>query len=117
MKYYLIIFATLLLLSCKNESEEKAEQIPEVVTTAITNDNAVIHLENPAAGDSQLPRLKSVQDKLYFSWVTRKDSIDQLYYSVLDGSDWELPDLIAQGKDWCRQRRGERFALHTSIAG
>lgn len=100
MKYQLICFIVLLLISCKDNPEKETEPSPEVVTTAIKNDTAIIAIENPSAGNSQLPRLFSNGKNIYFSWVTRKDSTDQLFYSVFDGKNWELPNLIAQGNDW-----------------
>lgn len=90
----LLICCFLCLASCK---EDKA------IKGALASDRNVPKvkvLDNPSAENSQLPRLFSNGNELYFSWVTRKYSTDHLYFSVLKDSTWATPSEISSGKDW-----------------
>ena len=100
MNNYFLLIALLLLVSCKNETKKQPELTPDTIETEKTTYQNVTPLENPSAANSQLPRLFQDGDNMYFSWVTRKDSIDQLFYSVYVNQTWQAPALVAQGNDW-----------------
>jgi hypothetical protein len=91
-QYFLIIF--LALFACKEAVNKNAE------TTSETEVPLVEPLVNPSEANSELPRLFSNGTDLYFSWVTRKDSLDVLNYSVLKDSSWSAPETIISGSDW-----------------
>ncbi|MFC7358170.1 hypothetical protein ACFQO1_10750 [Jejudonia soesokkakensis] len=91
---YFIICCVFLLFSCK-ENKKETHQLPTVEPLSV-----IQLFDNPSEEKSQLPRLFSNGNALYFSWVTRKDSTDHLHFSVLKDSTWTLPSEITSGKDW-----------------
>ncbi len=90
--YYFIFFLT--LFACKDAVHKEAE------TPSETEVSIVQSMDNPSEVNSQLPRLFSNGTDLYFSWVTRKDSLDVLQYSALKDSTWSPPEAIISGNDW-----------------
>ena len=93
LKYFYIVFF-LTLFSCKDEVKKEAE------TTSGIEKPLVQLIDNPSEWNSQLPRLFSNDNDLYFSWVTRKDSMDILHYSVLKNGVWSTSEAIIEGNDW-----------------
>ncbi|MCH9661241.1 MAG: hypothetical protein K0U54_10065 [Bacteroidetes bacterium] len=83
------------LVSCK-QIEDKKEVVPGIT---------IVHaIENPSGSDSQLPRLFSTGEDLYFSWVEKIDSTHVLKYAgyTPDGDlqEWWNETEIISGKDW-----------------
>jgi hypothetical protein len=90
----LFILSLLFFTSCKNEVKKEHVSITE--TTA----QLVQIMENPSEENSQLPRLFSNEEGLYFSWVTQNDSMAVMNYSVLKKGVWKPALEIIRGKDW-----------------
>lgn len=99
MKYTMFFATIVLLLSCNNSKNKEANPSSES-TAEVATTNSIILIDNPSEENSQLPRLFSDGNELYFSWVTRKDSTDYLSYSVFTNNTWQTPKLITQGKNW-----------------
>jgi len=95
MRYFFLFLLTLLMFSSCTETNKR-----EVETSSEANQQTVILFENPTEENSQLPRLFSNGTDLYFSWVTRKDSMDVLQYSVRTQEEWTLATEISRGNDW-----------------
>lgn len=94
MQYPILLLLMLVVFAaCKNEANKE-------VTPAEENTTIVQLLENPAEGNSKLPRLFSNGTELYFSWVTHEDSTDILNYSLLNNSNWQPVTEIVRGNDW-----------------
>lgn len=100
MKYILVLIVFLSLLCCKEKTQQRTKNSVEVAAIEATKDGSVVSLNNPSEENSQLPRLFSNGSDLYFSWVTRKDSIDYLKYSKYEGANWLPALVVANGKDW-----------------
>ncbi|GAB5399648.1 MAG: hypothetical protein Aureis2KO_12330 [Aureisphaera sp.] len=92
MKLFLHFCLGLLLVSCVNNKESKGNE-PKLTVE-------VVELQNPSEENSQLPRLFSNGKELYFSWVTRKDSMDVLNYAIYVNNEWYNETEITQGNDW-----------------
>lgn len=88
----LVIPIVLILVSCK--SETKKEAISEVKLEILQS------LENPSAGNSSLPRLFSAYNKLFLSWIEKKDSLTVLNFSVFENGTWKPSEEIISGSDW-----------------
>jgi len=86
------IVSVLFLTACK----EKVTKKPTLEVTKQT----VQSFENPSEENSHLPRLFSNGTELYFSWVSQKDSVDVLSYSVLKDKHWTASSEIIRGNDW-----------------
>ncbi|MAM28556.1 MAG: hypothetical protein CMC13_05980 [Flavobacteriaceae bacterium] len=99
MKYTLFFVTIALFLSCKEDKNTEAgPNLDTASEFAITK--AITLLDNPSEKNSHLPRLFTDGNTLYLSWVTRKDSTDQLYYSALNNGNWQPPVLVSEGTDW-----------------
>ncbi len=86
---YLLFIVSSMLVSCKSEikkNETKAE--------------GFISFENPTTGNTSLPRLFGTENQLFMSWVEKKDSISNLYYSAFKDGSWSKPFEVNSGKDW-----------------
>ncbi len=76
--------------SCKETSEEnKQASLPAM--KAITT---------PASKGSSLSRMTSDGNKLYLSWVAKKDALHTLYYASFDGLEWSKTIEVVSGSDW-----------------
>lgn len=92
-RYLLFLMPILVLVACKSETKKVAvESIRDAVASKT--------LQSPAAANSQLPRLFSNGNELYFSWVERKDSLDILNYAVWKDDQWSNVSEVIKGKDW-----------------
>lgn len=91
---YLVAFCLLAFLSCKSEKEDKPVLVSEEKKETIHT------IENPSSQGSQLPRLFSNGEDLYFSWVHRTDSVDVLNYSVFEKNAWQASQEVVRGTDW-----------------
>jgi hypothetical protein len=89
-----IICCVIIFSSCK-EDKGLNHQVSSMEKTSIAS-----VIDNPSQDYSQLPRLFSNNEELYFSWVTRKDSTDFLNFSVLKDSTWSTVSEVASGNDW-----------------
>ena len=94
---FIYLTATLLFFSCKDAVKETPETTSEVVKT---EEQTIQTIENPSENGSQVPRLFSNGSELYFSWVSRKDSMDVLNYSMLKDGNWQEATPIIEGNDW-----------------
>ncbi len=94
MKSFIYLLVALLLISCGNDKSKKED------TPAKEEVVAVKSIQNPSESNSQLPRLFSNGEELFFSWVTRKDSMDVLNYSSMKDGKWSNPEEIVSGNDW-----------------
>jgi hypothetical protein len=90
---YLIAFICFVFISCKDVQIKSKE-------TVASQKNSVFSFQNPAAIDSQTPRLFSNNNTLFMSWVTFKDDIDYLNYATYTEGVWSLPQIIVSGDDW-----------------
>lgn len=54
----------------------------------------------PASSSSRFPSLHSNGETLYMTWIHDQDSLSQLRYASLDGTNWSTPITVAQGIDW-----------------
>ncbi|MCW9037661.1 hypothetical protein [Altibacter sp.] len=91
-----LLLATCIILSvsCKNEIKKEVENTSEAKQTVIET------LQNPATGNSALPRLFSNGSQLFLSWVEQKDSVSLLKYSVMARGAWQKPVMVTSGADW-----------------
>jgi hypothetical protein len=94
MKTFKFIFVLLFVVSCKSETKKEAIAIPEVM------EGRLQMLENPVKGNSSLPRLFSSNNKLFFSWVEKIDTLAILKYSVFEDTIWKDSEEIISGSDW-----------------
>jgi hypothetical protein len=95
MRLILLFLVSLLFFtSCKNEVKK------EPVSTTENTAQLVQIMENPSGENSHLPRLFSNDGGLYFSWVTQKDSMAVMNYSVLINGAWKPAAEIIRGNDW-----------------
>ena len=94
LRYLIPLVAFILFLSCKNNTNK------ELTPTSKAPDKIVQSMDNPSEENSQLPRLFSNGNELYFSWVTRKDSIDILNFSILYPEEWGEVTEVISGNDW-----------------
>ncbi len=90
----LFLVSLLFFTSCKNEVKK------EPVSTTENTAQLVQIMENPSGENSHLPRLFSNDEGLYFSWVTQKDSMAVMNYSVLINGAWKPAAEIIRGNDW-----------------
>ena len=91
MRTTIICLLLLVLVSCKTESKKNIpETLPEKVQT----------FKNPVEGNSSLPRLFSNDDKLFLSWVEKKDTLTTLNLSVFENGSWKASEEIISGSDW-----------------
>jgi len=90
---YIIAFICFVFLSCKDAQKKFSE-------TVARQNSSVSLFENPAALDSQTPRLFSNNNTLYMSWVTFKDDIDYLNYASYSNDTWSVSQGITSGGDW-----------------
>ncbi|MBX2828924.1 MAG: hypothetical protein KTR22_12230, partial [Flavobacteriaceae bacterium] len=93
MRVLTYAFLVFCLLSCKNGKKDNDP-------SPIPDSSRIMKLENPSSGNSQLPRLYSDGEELYFSWVTQKDSLDVLHYAIYRGNEWYNETEVASGSDW-----------------
>lgn len=90
LKFTGVLLVTMLFTSC-NSNEKKEKKGKEIVH----------HISSPAKTGSSLPALFTDSDKVILSWVTKlDDSVAQLNYSYLVGSNWQEPKEILKGRDW-----------------
>ena len=90
----LFILFLLFFTSCKDGVKK------DPISTSETAERLVQIMENPAEENSQLPRLFSNDEGLYFSWVAQKDSMAVMNYSVLKNNSWMPASEIIMGNDW-----------------
>ena len=81
----------LILVSCKPETKKSAS---EILTSKLQG------FKNPSFGNSSLPRLFSNNNKLFLSWVEKKDTVATLNYSVFENATWKPSEEIISGTDW-----------------
>mgnify|MGYP003626209928 CR=1 FL=1 len=91
MKIPILCLVLLLLVSCKSETKKKV--------TGILNSELKV-LENPSVGNSSLPRLFSNNNKLYLSWIEKKDTVGTLNFSVFENEKWSPTEAVISGSDW-----------------
>jgi hypothetical protein len=85
-----VVFQVLLLISTLG-----ACSFPKTETIELQQ------IEFPGTSNSSLPSLSSSPDGLILSWVSKpNDSTAQLLFSRFDGTNWAVPKLVTQGKDW-----------------
>ncbi len=82
------------LYSCKQEKDK-----PEIISDK-SPQKILKTLDNPSNSISKLPRLFSNGKELYFSWVTQKDSVDILSYSIYSNNEWLDETEVISGEDW-----------------
>lgn len=97
---FIFLCLSSLLFSCKDAVKESPKTTSEIVEEVEAVKESIQSLENPSTTGSQLPRLFSNESELYFSWVTRKDSMDILNYSVFKDGNWTKATPIIEGNDW-----------------
>ncbi|MEZ4778754.1 MAG: hypothetical protein R2786_05155 [Flavobacteriaceae bacterium] len=89
----LFVIVFLLITACKQTSKEKITQPDASVSK-------VIELKNPSENSSSLPRLFSNGKTLFFSWVTKSDSLSILNYASYSNGNWSPSEEIISGTDW-----------------
>ena len=97
---FIFLCLSILFFSCKDAVKKTPEITTETAETMEMVEETMSTMENPSEAESQLPRLFSNGSELYFSWVTRKDSMDILNYSVFKEGDWTEAAAIIEGNDW-----------------
>ena len=85
-----LMILTILAYACSSEPKKKESA------------TAVEILESPVGANSSLPHLVVGGDnKLYLSWVEKKDStLVEFKYSRFETTAWSEPELIDSGTDW-----------------
>jgi len=91
MRISILCLVLLLLVSCKSDTKNN---IQEVLTSKLQD------FENPSVGNSSLPRLFSSKNKLFFSWVEKKDTVSILNYSIFENEKWSSTEVVISGSDW-----------------
>ena len=91
------IFCLFLLIvsACKDASKAKNSD-----SNISESKEIVKQLDNPAAENSALSRLFSNDNKLFLSWVEKKDTLNTLNYAVFDNEIWSEPETVISGADW-----------------
>lgn len=90
----LVISIVLILASCKSETKKESKSAPKAIT------NSLQIFDNPSKSNSSLPRLFSSNNKLYLSWVEKKDTLAILNFSVFENEKWSPVEAIVSGSDW-----------------
>lgn len=73
-------------ISCKQEKK---------ITPTVLSEIQFIEMDN-----TSLPFLFSDGKELLLSFVSEKDSLTTLYYSILIDNSWSTPEVITSGNDW-----------------
>ena len=94
MKISKLFLLLVLIVSCKSETKQNAS-VDLYPTSNNLND-----LHNPVTGNSSLPRLFSSDNKLFLSWVEKKDTVATLNFSVFENASWKPAEEIISGTDW-----------------
>lgn len=94
MRSVYFYFLILLMVSCKSDTKRLQTTFPE------EKENSTKLLASPSNNNSSLPRLYSNGEKLFMSWVEKKDTINILKYSYLKNENWSTPEDIISGSDW-----------------
>ena len=81
----------LLIVSCKSETRKI---VPEILTMGSQT------FENPVIGNSSLPRLFSNSNKLFLSWIEKKDTVSTLNFSIFENEKWSPTEAVISGSDW-----------------
>ena len=89
--FYILCLSFLIFVSCKLETKKDVQEFSSADFQ---------HLQNPASGNTSLPRLFSTQDKLFLSWIEERDSTAILSFSVFENDKWRLPEAVISGYDW-----------------
>ena len=92
--FYIILLMCMLLFACKEDKGIKKQLPPKLELPTVQK------IENPSQVYSQTPRLFSNGRALYFSWITQKDSLDHLNYSILKNNKWFPVTKVLSGDDW-----------------
>jgi len=95
IKYLLLIFVVVSIISCKTEVK-KTETDP----TKIKKESIIQQLSNPSEKNSSLPRLFSNGKEIYMSWVEKKDTVSVLKYASFKNDTWSNSEEITSGTDW-----------------
>ncbi len=88
-----ILFLTL-LISCKSEIKKSDEPLSS------KNEMVVQELPNPTLINSSLPKLYSNGERLYMSWVEKRDTVTVLKYAFFKNNSWSIPEEITSGTNW-----------------
>lgn len=91
---YFVFFGLLLILlvSCKNAPSKK--------NLKSTETKIVKPINTPATTQASLSRLYSNGNKLFLSWVEKKDTLTALRFATFDDLKWSNPQTITQGNNW-----------------
>ena len=91
MRIPILCLLLLILVSCKSETKKNTS---EISTSKLQG------FKNPSVGNSSLPRLFSNNNKLFLSWVEKKDTVATLNFSVFENAAWKPSEEIISGSDW-----------------
>ncbi len=91
MRILIICLSLLLLISCKSDTKKN---VPEISTSELQD------FKNPSVGNSSLPRLFSTNNKLFLSWIEKKDTVSTLNFSVFENEKWSPAETVISGSDW-----------------
>lgn len=92
--FFLLILS---LISCKNSSKEKLENIENA--NADTTNVELFSMQ--LASKSLTPYLLATDEDVYVSWQeTENDSIFKLKYAKLGNTSFSTPETITQGSNW-----------------
>jgi hypothetical protein len=93
---FLVLFVSIVLIlaSCKSETKKETISISEVKHESFQT------LQNPSVGNSSLPRLFSNRNKLFLSWIEKKDTVSTLNYSTYENEKWSPTEAVNSGSDW-----------------
>lgn len=92
--FFLLILS---LISCKNSSKEKLENIENPNSNTTTVELFSMQL----ASKSLTPYLLATDEDVYVSWQeTENDSVFKLKYAKLGNTSFSTPETITQGSNW-----------------
>jgi hypothetical protein len=91
MRIPILCLALLLLISCKSDTKKNSS---EILTSKLQG------FKNPSGVNSSLPRLFSNNNKLFLSWIEKKDTLATLNFSVFENEKWSPTESVNSGSDW-----------------
>jgi hypothetical protein len=95
MRYSILVISIVsILASCKSETKKESTSASEVITKSLQI------FDNPSVGNSSLPRLFTANNKLFLSWVEKKDTVAILNFSVFENEKWSPAEAVVSGSDW-----------------
>jgi len=94
MRIVSFVLIAILLVSCNSEKKKKDNSNIEVAKTIVQS------FESPVQGNSSLPRLFASNNKLYLSWVEKKDTVSFQNYSIFEDGSWSDAQSVVSGSDW-----------------